>query len=150
MTHVRLATTADLDDIARLWHESALHMDGGSSDLPSRADLRDRIDAELRHGWLLFVTHNGEGPIGMLAIKPSEKVLDQLFVSPEEQCRGIGRQLLNKAKSQMPKGFVLRTAASNKRAAYFYQAQGLRLASTGTHPRHGHAVHFYEWAQGVG
>ena len=83
--------------------------------------------------------------VGMLALKPGDATLDQIFVSPKEQGRGIGRALLEVARRAMPGGFTLRMAASNRKARRFYEKEGMKALGGGVHPRTGIPVHFYGW-----
>jgi GNAT superfamily N-acetyltransferase len=48
--------------------------------------------------------------------------LDQLFVAPEVQGRGIGRTLLYLAKQKLPEGLWLWTVVDNQRACLFISA----------------------------
>jgi GNAT superfamily N-acetyltransferase len=83
--------------------------------------------------------------VGLLAMKPNDSVLDQIFVTPTEQRKGIGGVLVNVAKQAMPNGFTLRMDASNEKARRFYEKHGLRLLREGIHPRTGIPVHFFGW-----
>lgn len=116
---VRRAGDGDLDDVARLWHESASRMDAAASPMPSLAELRARIDEELAAGWELHVAERGGRLVGMLAIKPAEAILDQLFVLTDVQRAGVGSALLDVAKREMPERFTLRVASANRRAERF-------------------------------
>lgn len=157
---IRTASTSDLDAVARVWHESASRADGAPRHMPSLLELRARIDTELASGWSLWVAERiaerigervaeglGEDPgiVGMLALRTSEADLDQLFVLPAAQRRGVGTCLIERARQEMPAGFTLRTAAANRGARAFYEKSGLRLLSTGQHPRHAYAVCCYGW-----
>lgn len=141
---VRPAREGDLDEIADVWHHSAMAMDG-AADIPSRDKLRARVDIELQNGWSLFVAEVMSEIVGILALKLADSVLDQLFISPDQQDRGIGRRLLAEAKRQMPTGFVLRMSANNIRARRFYRNNGLTPLRTDVHPRNGRLVEFYQW-----
>ena len=142
---IRRAGSRDLNAVAAVWHESALSMDGAAPDVPSREALRHRIDAELRSGWDFYIAVRGERVVGMLAAKPGAAILDQIFVSPGEQGKGVGRALLDVAKRVMPTGFTLRMAASNEKARRFYQKEGMKPLGEGIHPSTGIPVHFYGW-----
>lgn len=83
--------------------------------------------------------------VGMLALKRDEATLDQIFVLPAEQGKGVGAALMRSAKQAMPTGFTLRMAASNDRARRFYEKEGLRWLREGVHPWTGILVHFYGW-----
>ncbi|HEV2080353.1 MAG TPA: GNAT family N-acetyltransferase [Allosphingosinicella sp.] len=134
-----------MDAVAAVWHESASRMDGAVADMPTREALRQHIDAELRSDWHLYVALRDEHVVGMLALKPQLAVLDQIFVAPDEQGRGVGRAMLDLAKQLMPSGFTLRMDAANNQARRFYEAQGLTKLDEGTHPWTGKPVHFYGW-----
>lgn len=59
--------------------------------------------------------------VGVLAIRG--EWVDQLYVLPESQGRGVGRALLETAKAQADR-LSLRTFQSNFQARKFYEAQG--------------------------
>jgi ribosomal protein S18 acetylase RimI-like enzyme len=145
LVELRPATKSDLDSVADVWHKSAMLMDGATATMPSRDELRVRIGEELASGWQLHIALRGSHPVGMLALKPAHHVVDQIFVLPSEQRRGIGKALLNLAKHTMAEGFTLRTASSNGGACRFYEREGLTLIRQGVHPRSGDPVHFYGW-----
>ena len=65
--------------------------------------------------------------IGLLALKPSQNRIDQLFIAPEYQGLGIGKMLLEFAKVQLPKDIWLRTAEKNTRAIAFYTSSGFTV-----------------------
>jgi GNAT superfamily N-acetyltransferase len=120
-------------------------MDGASARTPSHDELRRRIDEELVQGWRLYVAMRDGRIVGMLALKPASAILDQLFVLPAERGRGVGKALLDMAKSVLQGGFELRVAASNAQGRRFYESEGLRFARAGAHPRTGASVCYYQW-----
>ena len=120
-------------------------MDGRGVDMPTPETLRQRVDAELRSEWDLYVAVRGERVVGMLALKPVPAILDQIFVAPGEQRKGIGKALLDVAKQRMRDGFTLRMAAANEEARRFYEAEGLERLGEGIHPMTGVPVQFYGW-----
>lgn len=146
---IRPACAADLGEIAALWFESASRMEGVSASFPSQTELRLRIDRELAEGWDLHVALSGGRLVGMLALKPQDAKLDQMFVLPDHQGHGAGTALLELAKSMMPNGFTLRTPQANRRARRFYERHGLDLLGDGVHPLLGTAVCFYGWRGGA-
>jgi ribosomal protein S18 acetylase RimI-like enzyme len=107
--------------------------------------LRERIDMELASGWALFVAERDHRIVGMLALKPRDAILDQIFVLPEDQASGAGKALLDLAKEKMPAGFCLRMASANVRAGQFYERSGLVIAGQGSHPISAHPVSYYRW-----
>ena len=106
--------------------------------------MRSRINAELLAGWELFLAERVGQIIGMLALKLSSNVLDQIFVLPEAQVSGLGAALTAHANVMMPNGFTLRMAEENRQAADFYERSGLKQFGTGVHPNSGQPVRFYE------
>lgn len=143
--NIRAALSCDLDAVAALWHESARCADGAPQDIPSVLELRERAAAEVAGGWTLWIADFDQAIAGMLALKKEHSLLDQLYVLPAAQRRGVGRALLEVAMREMPAGFSLRTAAANSSARAFYEHAGLRLVSTGIHPRHAYPVCLYAW-----
>jgi GNAT superfamily N-acetyltransferase len=79
----------------------------------------------------------GDDVVGFMAFHDTE--LDQLFIDPAHQSRGIGQQLLNFAKAKMSSGFQL-TTALDSRAPQFYEREGLMRGETTVHPRFGHQI----------
>lgn len=65
--------------------------------------------------------------------------------SAGEQGNGVGRTMLQVAKRAMPDGFRLRVAASNRKAARFYEKEEMDRLRTGMHPWTGVPVIFYGW-----
>ena len=133
-----------MDDVAQVWRESALSMDG-HPDVPSIELMRRRVAEELQAGWQLYVALRAHRVVGLLALKPGNAVLDQIFVVPSEQRKGVGEALLEVAKQSMPEGFRLRMGTANARARRFYEARGLTLLGEGLHPTSGVPVCFYGW-----
>lgn len=123
-------------------------MDAAVPDMPSIKQLRERIERELSAGWQLYLAECDDTIIGMLAVKPAEEILDQIFVLTKAQGRGVGLKLLETAKRLMPNGFSLRMAAANGKAAQFYESAGLRVIGEGSHPVSGIPVKHYGWNVG--
>ena len=70
----------------------------------------------------------GDGRLaGFLALCLAEQRLDQLFVSPEAQGRGVGSALFDVAVARMPDGFWLSTQPGNHRARAFYERRGMTV-----------------------
>ena len=141
----RPAAPDDLDKAARVWWLSAKSMDGAAQEVPSLQQLRTRIDAELASGWRLTLAMRDGAIIGLLALKPAEAVLDQVFIAPDAQDTGVGSVLLAEAQRQLPGGFTLWTASVNARARRFYERKGLVDDGEDVHPRLGYPIRRYAW-----
>jgi GNAT superfamily N-acetyltransferase len=74
------------------------------------------------------------------------KLIDQLFVAPEHQKRGIGSRLLDDAKALCPKGLSLFTFQANKPARGFYEKNGFRAVAYGISEAEGEPDVTYVWA----
>jgi GNAT superfamily N-acetyltransferase len=58
-------------------------------------------------------------------------MVEQLYITPDWQGRGIGRRFLDRAKTHSPDGLRLYCFRDNERAAGFYRAQGFRVIAEG-------------------
>ncbi len=145
MIRIRTARRSELHAIARLWMESweSTGLPGGPN---HRFDLvRARLDRELAAGWSLYVATIADRIVGMLAIRPGDKHLDQLFVAPSFQGRGIGKALLAFARTQMPNEMWLRTPVENLRAIRWYEREGFRKEREELRPDHPLKRGYYRW-----
>lgn len=142
---IRSAQPKDYEEVAAIWYASARQMDGGAPPLDSPASLVDRIARSLAKGWVLKVAIVDGCIAGLLATIPNDYVLDQLFVTPEAQRKGIGATLLDEAKRQLPDGFTLHTPVTNIAGQRFYKKHGLRALRDTAHPVNGAPIRYFEW-----
>ena len=86
-----------------------------------------------RECWVA-VADEGEAdrPIGFLALEPAS--LENLYIDPEWQSRGVGKALLDHAKTLRPDGFTLFTFQANEGARRFYEREGLEAIEFGVAP----------------
>ncbi len=139
---IRPYTPADLDALVQLWLES-----WRSTGVPVVTEvtsefLRGRMVSGIAGGWIVYVATNETGLVGFLAYFENE--LEQLFLSPAAQNKGVGKRLLDFVKSQMPNGFWLTTALESG-AGRFYEREGLARGDISSHPRFGHKIIRYDW-----
>ena len=80
----------------------------------------------------MWIALRGERIAGVMALEASH--VDQLFVEPDEQGRGVGSALLDHAKQLRPAGLSLFTLQRNTRARGFYEARGFRAVRFGVSP----------------
>jgi GNAT superfamily N-acetyltransferase len=112
-----------------LWYESWRSV-GLRTPNVTRADLAKRVPGDLGIRWTVTVAEIDGQLVGFLAVCLLEERLDQLFVLPEAQRRGIGSELLNVAKQQMPNEFWLSTQPNNYHARSFYERKGMSIDPT--------------------
>jgi len=121
------------------WRSAGVEVALGTSE----DELRARFAQGLDQGWSVTIAETGGRIVGFMAIGPCDGVLDQLFIAPDVQGKGIGSMLLAFARVRMPNGFWLRTAAANTLACRFYEARGLTIDRVEPHPVHGHDTVIY-------
>lgn len=142
---LRPAIDADRDRIAEIWHTSASLPNVGPPVMPSYDALRRRVDEEMVKNWAVTVIEANGEIMGFVAIRILERILAELFLSPNCLGGGLGKLLVDHAKTAMPSGFTLFTTSQNKRARHFYEREGLVALREEPHPRSGHPVTYYEW-----
>jgi GNAT superfamily N-acetyltransferase len=132
MTELRLTQLSrdDMGEVARLHRASfdaALPwLAGLHTPEEDHAFFRDRVYAECE---VWGATEAGAAEVSALLgfIAFRDGFIDQLYVLPQAQGRGVGSALLAKAKSRFAR-FSLWTFQRNERARGFYEARGFVLA----------------------
>lgn len=120
----RPAERRDADDVAEVWLRSRRAADGHIPP-PAHTDeeVREWVSSQLLSDCECWIAASEAGEIiGLLALR--QDWLDQLYVVPEWQHRGVGRKLLAIAKRKRPDGLQLWTFVSNAPARRFYAQQG--------------------------
>jgi GNAT superfamily N-acetyltransferase len=135
---VRSADAAELDHLARLWHDvwhqtHAALLPPELTRLRTFESFRARLQAALPN---IRVAGPPGAPVGFHVLKDDE--LYQLFVSPEAHGLGVAAALIADAEARLAKRGVetawLACAVGNYRAARFYEKSGWRLAGTVVNP----------------
>ena len=96
----------------------------------------ERFEAILRKHTLpncdVWVAKMNSEPIGFVAI--GQNFIDQLYISPAHQGKGLGSFWVEQAKTISPDFLELYTLASNKRAIGFYEKHGFTIIEHGIAP----------------
>jgi ribosomal protein S18 acetylase RimI-like enzyme len=88
--------------------------------------------------------------VGFTALGSRDEVafMEHIYVAPEYQARGIGSELMNRAKERRPTGFRLWVFQVNEGARGFYEHHGFRLVEltdgSGNEEKEPDAL--YEWS----
>jgi ribosomal protein S18 acetylase RimI-like enzyme len=143
--NIRLAHPADYDSLARIWLESWYSTGLKSVFDPGLEMLRKRIPDEVARGWSLYAAEEDGAIVAMLALKPEDFYLDQLWVTPAHQGRGIGRALLAFTRAQFPDEIWLRCVVQNENAWRWYEREGFRFEEEETVPPSNMRMKRYRW-----
>jgi len=142
---IRPARTDEYDEVAEVWLRSWL-----SNVIETPGDwmldnMRKRIPYEMANGWSLFVADDGGTIAAMLAIRLRDGYLDQLFIAPEYQGKGLGKRLLQFTRDQLPDRIWLRCVRENERAWRWYEREGFLFEKEEVDPHSGFAMKYYRW-----
>jgi ribosomal protein S18 acetylase RimI-like enzyme len=143
--NIRAATPADHDSLARIWLESWYSTGLKSVFDPGPEMLRQRIPEEIAKGWALYAAEDDAVIVAMLALKPQDFYLDQLWVAPAHQGRGIGRALLAFTRDKFPDEIWLRCVVQNENAWRWYEREGFRFEGEENVPPSNMRMKRYRW-----
>ena len=146
---IRPARTDEHDEIARVWMESWVSVGLEDTSNFLLAKLRARVALEIEQGWSLFVADDGGTIAAMLALHLQKKYLDQLFVAPEYQGRGVGRGLLAFTRRHLPNEIYLRCVRESEKAWRWYEREGFVFEQEQAEPMTGFVMKYYRWKKGT-
>jgi ribosomal protein S18 acetylase RimI-like enzyme len=142
---VRPARAAEYDDIARVWLENWVSTRLSDASPLLLAKLRARVRHEIEKGWSLYVADDRGTAAAMLALHVSDRHLDQLFVAPQYQGKGLGRQLLGFTRTRLPDKIWLRCVRENEKAWRWYEREGFVFEKEQLEPMSGFVMKYYRW-----
>jgi GNAT superfamily N-acetyltransferase len=144
-TFIRPALPHEYDEVARVWMESWVSTGLGEASNFLLANLRARVRHEIEGGWSLYVVEDNGAFAAMLALHLPDKYLDQLFVAPEYQGKGVGRQLLAFTREQLPEEIWLRCVRENEKAWRWYEREGFVHEKEEVASATGFMMKYYRW-----
>jgi GNAT superfamily N-acetyltransferase len=142
---IRPALAHEYDEIARVWMDSWVSTGLAEASAFLLANLRARVRKEIEDGWSLYVADDGAALTAMLALHLRDKYLDQLFVAPKHQGKGLGRRLLAFTRQQLPDEIVLRCVRENEKAWRWYEREGFLFEKEEISPVTGFTMKCYRW-----
>jgi len=142
---IRKAAAQDHDALARIWLESWYSTGLKTLFDPGLEMLRTRIPEEVAKGWDLYAAEEAGGIVAMLAINPRQSYLDQLWVAPAHQGRGIGRALLTFTRQKLPDEIWLRCVVQNESAWRWYEREGFLFEGEEDVPPSNMRMKRYRW-----
>ena len=142
---IRPALPREYDEVARVWMESWVSTGLEEASNFLLANLRARVRREVEDGWNLYVADDRGTFAAMLALHLPQKYLDQLFVAPEYQGKGVGRLLLAFTRQQLPDEIHLRCVRENDKAWRWYEREGFVYEKEEVASATGYMMKFYRW-----
>lgn len=109
------------------------------------AKLRARVPMEIAKGWSLYVADDNGALAAMLALHLPDRYLDQLFVAPACQGKGLGRQLLAFTRQLLPDEIWLRCVRENEKAWRWYERERFVFEKEQLEPMNGRVMKYYRW-----
>jgi ribosomal protein S18 acetylase RimI-like enzyme len=143
--NIRPALPNDYDVLANIWLESWYSTGLKSVFDPGLDMLRKRIPEEVAKGWNLYAAEEEDEILGMLALHPDDFYLDQLWVAPDHQGRGVGRALLAFTREQFPHEIWLRCVVENATAWRWYEREGFQFEGEEIVPPSNMRMKRYRW-----
>jgi ribosomal protein S18 acetylase RimI-like enzyme len=147
MPTIRPARPDEYDEIARVWMESWVSTGLEEASNFLLANLRARVLREIENGWSLYVADDGGRIAAILALRPPDH-LDQLFVAPDYQRKGLGRRLLAFTHEQLRGEIRLRCVRENDKAWRWYEREGFVFEKEAVEPMTGFTMKYYRWKKG--
>ena len=143
---IRPARADEYDAVADVWARSWLSNGIGSESAPALTGImRERIPDEVENGWSLYVADDAGTIAAMLAFRLRDGYLDQLFIAPEYQSKGLGKRLLAFTRQNLPNEIWLRCVRENERAWRWYEREGFVFEKEQPDPRSGFTMKYYRW-----
>lgn len=132
--HIRRAQADDVAALVALWVRSrreampALEERLGYTEEQNLAYFRDVV---MRETMVWAALWDGV-PVALLAMNGA--FIEQLYVDPPWQRRGVGRALLEVARAESPHGLSLHAHQANRQAREFYEELGFVAVAFGHSP----------------
>ena len=145
MPTIRPARPDEYDEVARVWMESWVSTGLEEASNFLLANMRARLRREIENGWTLFVADDDGRIAAMLALHLPDGYLDQLFVAPDHQGRGLGRRLLRFTRKHLPDEISLRCVRENDKAWRWYEREGFAFEREAVEPMTGFTMKYYRW-----
>jgi len=118
---LRRATASDVDAIVRIFHDSRAEAMPWLPVLHTNAEYTEHFSRRVAEQEV-WVADDGGRVVGFAALH--DGWLNDLYVDPGHQRRGVGDALFARSKESMPSGFRWWVFQWNVRARRFYEARG--------------------------
>jgi len=112
------------DETVLMWRDSK-EKAIGQKEIHSISDQKNYLDNKLSKDSDVYIAIEENKVVGMIAFNNTEIL--QLYIHIAHQGKGIGKKLLDLAKSKSPGKLTLYTFDVNKRAQLFYEGNGFKI-----------------------
>lgn len=137
---IRELRKADVDKVADIWLDTNIR----AHDFIPAQYWESNFESvkELLPHTTVYVYEDDQGIQGFIGL--NDEYIEGIFVSDGMQSKGIGRLLLNYAKTKRNK-LRLNVYRKNTRAIAFYQREGFEILCSGIDEATGEKDHVMEW-----
>ncbi|MGE8643489.1 N-acetyltransferase [Acinetobacter vivianii] len=127
MYEIRKATSNDFNELTRIWLQASIkaHHFIPASYWESNTTKMQEIYLPMSE---VYIAEDAINIYGFIALV--EDTVAAIFVSPEHQAKGIGKQLISYAQ-EMRSRLELNVYQENKNSIKFYLASGFRIINEG-------------------
>ena len=142
---IRPFEPADLDPAVECWFHTWHAAFAPRRHPRPREAWRRRFVDEYVDQAEIWLTLSSDDVVALMVLFPQERWIEQLFVRPDFQGRGLGRSLLALARFRCPAGLELDTPAENIPAREFYRRRGFVAQKVGFDPVLERVILRYAW-----
>ena len=131
---IRKLKTKDISEIIKIWLEASIISHNFVSKEYWESKVSDMREIYLPMG-ITYIYHENEKIKGFVSV--CNNTLAAIFVSPKMQGKGIGRQLMNKAK-EISSDLNLSVYKENQKSVDFYRKCGFSIVKEQVDKHTGH------------
>jgi putative acetyltransferase len=126
---IRLYEPKYLEEIVQLWYKTWNQTFTDIQHPQPYSAWKERFCNDLAIRGEVWVAELENHIVGFIVVIKAEEELNQIFVDPMYQNKGVGSALINKAKEISPKRLKLYTLQQNQRACLFYEKHGFKAGN---------------------
>ncbi|MDY6897254.1 MAG: GNAT family N-acetyltransferase [Cyanobacteriota bacterium] len=145
MQAIRAYNTSDIEAVVKLWWKTWHQTFSEIRHPQPYSAWKARFQDDLAIRGSIWVAEVESYIVGFMVVMEEEKEVNQLFVDPDYQNQGIGKALLEKAKSICPQGLTLTTLQSNTKACLFYEKHDFKPIKLSKNKINGQPNIEYRW-----
>ena len=128
----------NIGDAAKIYMESwkDSHQDICSYEFIEKHDfdyMLNFLKEKIKQNYNIFINCYNKNPVGIVGINPADEEICLLYVSPKEQRKGFGNELLEFALSKCKNPYIT-VLDTNKKAIGFYLKRGFVPAENQPEP----------------